>query len=180
MKAVLCMNKRRRKESSWLNSIEFLLSWCWLVDKVDISGKVIKSPLFSLYGKPSTKYVVLYVYIEHNEDTFEKEILMIVWRCTKMFETQEDPVYLECDGLSLCPEIITLKSNTFPLNVGIWLPIDTASYLRRRLSTATPQQQKKFIFMQKFGLYVILWMTNFGGEIFIWFQLSGKSRFNFP
>jgi hypothetical protein len=107
------MNKIRRKESSLLNSIEFLLSWCWLVDKVDISGKVIKSTLFSLYAKPSAKYVVFYIYIEHNEDTFEKEILMIVWRCTEMFELHEDPVPLGCDGLSLYQAILTLESNTF-------------------------------------------------------------------
>jgi hypothetical protein len=78
------MNKRRRKETSLLNSIEFLLSWCWLVDKVEVSGKVIKSRLFTLYAKPSEDYVVLYTYTEHNEDTYEKEILMIVWRCTEI------------------------------------------------------------------------------------------------
>jgi len=63
------MNKRRRKETSLLNSIEFLLNWCWLVDKFEVSGKVIKSPLFSLYAKPSADYVVLYIYTENNEDT---------------------------------------------------------------------------------------------------------------
>lgn len=96
------MNKRSRKETSLLNSIEFLLSWCWLVDKVEVSGKVIKSPLFSLYAKPSADYVVLYIYIEHNEDTYEKEILMIVWRCTEMFEPREDPVPWGCDSLTIC------------------------------------------------------------------------------
>jgi len=86
------MNKRPRKETSLLNSIEFVLSWCWLVDKVEVSGKVIKSLLFSLYANPSADYVVLYIYTEHNEDTYEKKMLMIVWRFTEMSEPHEDPV----------------------------------------------------------------------------------------
>jgi hypothetical protein len=140
------MNKRRRKETSLLNSIEFLLSWCWLVDKVEVAGKAIHSLLFSLHTKPSADYVVLYIYIKRKEDTDEKEILMIVWRCTEMYEPREDQVPLGCDSLSLCQEIPTLEKNIFLLNVGILLPIDTESYPRRRLSTATPLQ-KKSIFM---------------------------------
>jgi hypothetical protein len=95
------------------------LSWCWLVDKVEVPAKVIKSPLLSLYAKPSADYVVLYYYIEHNEDTYEKEIFMIVWRCTEMLEPHEEPVPMGCDTLSLCQEIPSLESNNFPLNVGI-------------------------------------------------------------
>ena len=113
------MNKRRRKETSLLNSIEFLLSWCWLVDKVEVSVKVIKPPLFSLYAKTSADYVVLYIYVGHNEDAYEKEILMIVWRCTEMLEPHEDAVPLGCGSLSLCQEIPSLESNNFPLNLGI-------------------------------------------------------------
>jgi hypothetical protein len=95
------------------------LSWCWLVDKVEVCGKVIKFPLFYVYAKPSADYVVLYIYIEHNEDTYEKETLMILWRCTEMSEPHENPVPLGFDSLSLCQEIPTSENNNFPLNVGI-------------------------------------------------------------
>jgi len=87
--------------------------------KLNIPVKVIKSPLFYLYAKPSADYVVLYIYIEHKEEAYEKEILMIVWRCTEMFLPYEDPVPLGCDTLSVCQEISTLESNNFPLVVEI-------------------------------------------------------------
>jgi hypothetical protein len=86
---------------------------------MEVSGKVIKSLLFSLYVKPSAYYVVLYIYIEHNKDTYEKEILMIVWKCTEIFDPHEDPVPLGCDILSLCQEIPTMESNNFSLKVGM-------------------------------------------------------------
>jgi len=113
---------------------------------------------------------------------------MIVWRCTEMFEPHEDPVPWGCDSLSLCREISTLESNTFPLKVGIWLPIDTASYTRRRLSTATPLQKKVHIYVKVWRLVHLVdckfRSRNFHrisvtGKIAIWLYLVLKIFF-FP